>query len=209
MAQFAAEGHLTDPALPLKGYQLLSDALALPQNYQYIRVRFKTEQFRLLDWASVACISESEKDLVVGRASKALIVDVLGQQCDLLHRFGRLDERFKPLTKPLLSDAQQQQGPQAEDSQTAAPDSHGVSAVSYPQDMKLMKKALSYVQATRRWGTRLRWAAFDQKSAETLLDKLSQLNQFLVETLSKDESSRLLELQVHTPFRPSLLGKFE
>jgi hypothetical protein len=160
-------------------------------------VRLKTEQFRLLDWASVACISESEKDLVVGRAGKALIVDVLGQQCDLLHRFGRFDERFRPLTKPLLSDAEQHDGPPAEDSQTSSREAHDVAAVSYPQDMKLMKKALSYVQATRRWGTRLRWAAFDQKSAEALLDKLSQLNQFLAETLSKDESNRLLELQVH------------
>ena len=170
-----------------------------------MRVRLKAEQSRLLDWANVACMSESEKDLVVGRADRAFIVDVLGQQCDLLQRYGHFEARLQPLTEPLLSDGRQQSS-QAQDSQTSAPDLPDVSPVNYPQSKKLMKKALSYAQATRGWGTRLRWAAFDKKSVEVLLDRLGELNNFLAETLSKEESNRLLELQVFTLlFRFSLL----
>lgn len=178
------------------GYQLLSEALGLPEEYQYVRVRIKNEQFRLLDWACVVRVSESDSSLVVGRAGKAMVLDILEQQHNLLHRFGRFDERLKPVSKPLLSDVPFQ----AERAITDTVDEND-RLVKFPKSAELYQRALKYIRSTRTLPTRLRWIACDKTKIETLLVKITSLNDTLTELLNKDQLDKLLELQV----RPHLL----
>ena len=44
----------------VKAYQILIEAEGLPKKYEYLRLRLQLEQCRLLDWATVAEISDDE-----------------------------------------------------------------------------------------------------------------------------------------------------
>lgn len=84
------------------GYELLSEARGLEKNYQYIRVKFKTEQCRLLDWANVVELSEDDSTFNISHGSKDVILQILDEQYRLMFRFGRLDDRLRPLSQPFL-----------------------------------------------------------------------------------------------------------
>ena len=175
--------------------------MALPEEYQYVRVRIKTEQYRFLDWATVAGLSESDGDLVLGRAGRCMLLDILEQQHNLLHRFGRFDDRLKRLAKPLLSEVEGQDWDEAE---AAEGDSD---LVRFPASADLYKKALKYIRATRTIPARLRWVSCDKKSIEVLLGKITSLNDFLTELLDKNQVHQLLELQVITRWIPALSAR--
>ncbi|KAH7307943.1 prion-inhibition and propagation-domain-containing protein [Rhexocercosporidium sp. MPI-PUGE-AT-0058] len=177
----------------IQGYQLLSEAAALPKEYQYVRIRVRMEQFRLLDWASVAGLSENDSSLVVGRAGKAMFMDVLEQQHELLYRFGRFDHRLKPLSKPLLMELHSVTSCEPEDGTNDA-----ASLVELPRFEGLFNKVRSYLEATRTVPTRLRWAVCDKAAIDAMLSKISTLNDFLTELLSKDHADRLHEVNTRT-----------
>ena len=59
----------------------------MPKEFQYLRVRMKTEQYRLLDWAHVAQLNEHDEELLISNAFRALLLDVLDQKERLLRRF--------------------------------------------------------------------------------------------------------------------------
>ncbi|OTB00333.1 hypothetical protein M426DRAFT_66080 [Hypoxylon sp. CI-4A] len=92
----------------LKGYQLLSEASDMPKDYEHVRVRLKTEQLRLLDWARVTQISEDDSTFKLGVAGRGAILEVLHQQEELLFRFARHDKHLAPMTGLNRSDAHQQ-----------------------------------------------------------------------------------------------------
>ena len=92
------------------GYQLITDAKNMPAEFQYLRVRLKTEQYRLLDWAHVVQLDEQDDHLLISNASKGLLLDVLDQQNKLLQQFGRVDEKYKRLRRPLLTDIENHTG---------------------------------------------------------------------------------------------------
>ncbi|KAK0627408.1 prion-inhibition and propagation-domain-containing protein [Immersiella caudata] len=183
----------------IQGYQLLSDAAALPREYEYVRVRIKAEQHRLLDWACVAQMAESEESLVVGRAGKAMLLDVLEQQHNLLYRFGRFDSRLKPVARPLLREAEDGCGSSPITTAQVGAETSAL-AVEFPASPGLLKRALSYIKATRTIPARLRWAAWDKKQVEQLLSEIKALNDFLTEVLNKDQAEQLMELQIRTHY---------
>ena len=74
----------------------------MPSDLQYLRVRLKTEQYRLLDWADVVQLDVNDDSLLIGNSSKGLLLDVLDQQRRLLGAFGRLSNKYKKLARPLL-----------------------------------------------------------------------------------------------------------
>ena len=82
----------------------------MPSDCQHLRVRLKTEQYRLLDWADVVRLDETDDNILIANASKGLLLDVLDQQRRLLNQFGRLDEKYKKLSKPLLVDYVEENG---------------------------------------------------------------------------------------------------
>ncbi|KAH0542818.1 hypothetical protein FGG08_002772, partial [Glutinoglossum americanum] len=181
----------------MAGYQLLSDANDMPKTYEYLLVRLKTEQHRLLDWARVAGISETDETLSksVARLNRTLLLDILHQKESLLLGFGKLDARYqKLLQKPLLVDV-----PPPSYSKSQQLTRGGVFQDRFPGRLDtLMEKALSFVERTRRYPTKLRWATFDRKEFEDLLFKLNQFNNFMKELLDTQQQHVLRQATQET-----------
>ncbi|KAI3336525.1 prion-inhibition and propagation-domain-containing protein [Xylariaceae sp. AK1471] len=49
---------------------------------------------RLLDWADIAGLSEDDTTLIICQAIKPVLLDILDQQCRLMLRFSRVDQRL-------------------------------------------------------------------------------------------------------------------
>jgi hypothetical protein len=126
----------------------------MPSDCQYLRVRLKTEQYRLLDWADVVRLDETDDNLLISNSSKGLLLDVLDQQRRLLHQFGRLDEKYKKLSKPLLVDYAEEHDGRLPDPPVYAPtdDPQTVKRVDsdfrmrFPQSQALLKKSVEWAK---------------------------------------------------------------
>ncbi|GAW18465.1 hypothetical protein ANO14919_079410 [Xylariales sp. No.14919] len=177
-------GNLIDCLFAFLGYQLLSEASHMPEDCEHIRVRLKTEQFRLLDWARIIQISEDDSTLVIGTAGRGLLLEVLHQQQELLLSFAHYEKQLTPITEPFIS--------QTRDGNRDS------SHVHFPESEDLLQRALSYIHATRNLPKRLRWVVHHKPKVEVLLGKLTNLNDFLAEFLDRNQVGKLLELQVRT-----------
>ncbi|KAI9766439.1 MAG: hypothetical protein M1840_006546 [Geoglossum simile] len=180
----------------MAGYQLLSDAKYMPGEFEYLLVRLKTEQHRLLDWARVAGISETDETLSksVARLNRQLLLDILHQKETLLLGFGKLDSKYKKLLRPLLLD----EAPPAY-SETQQLTRRGAFQDRFPGlGDALMEKALTFVEKTRRYPTRLRWATFDREKFENLLFRLNTFNNFMKELLDTQQQHVLRQAHQET-----------
>ncbi|KAI9778872.1 MAG: hypothetical protein M1839_007835 [Geoglossum umbratile] len=181
----------------MAGYQLLSDAKNMPGEFEYLLVRLKTEQHRLLDWARVVGISETgeTRSKSVARLNRQLLLDVLHQKEKLLLNFGKLDSKYKKLLeKPMLVD--EAPPPYSEAQQLTR---RGTFQDRFPglRDT-LMENALTFVERTRRYPTRLRWAAFDREEFEKLLFRLNTFNNFMKELLDTQQQHVLRQAHQET-----------
>ncbi|KAF4954258.1 hypothetical protein FSARC_12195 [Fusarium sarcochroum] len=178
------------------GYQLFSEAKGLETNYQFFRVRFKTEQYRLLDWATIAQLSENDETLVLNKASRSVLLDVLDQQYRLMLRFGRLDDRLRPLTKPLLFEVQ-------EDDSSNSEHFEEVDSLQsrFPHTNVLLKKSLDFIHGTSKVPSRLRWAISDKAKIEDVLNKLTSLNDYLNELLNNQQLQSLTAQHTRTSYQ--------
>ncbi|KAK8057861.1 hypothetical protein PG996_011798 [Apiospora saccharicola] len=183
----------------VKGYQLFAEAKGLQQSYQYLHIRFKAEQYKLLDWANIVGLSEDDETLAFSPQGKATILEILDQQHRLLLRFGRLDNRLRPLAQPLVEEkAETDKDLSAgEKYQESATEGH---ETQFPQSNPLLRKALLHVRATAKYPARLRWAISDKKSVEELLDKLKLLNDSLHQLLSTQQLETLNDQQMRTNY---------
>lgn len=182
----------------------------MPSDCQYLRVRLKTEQYRLLDWADVVRLDETDDHLLISNSSKGLLLDVLDQQRRLLHQFGRLDDKYKKLSKPLLIDAE-------EANDGILPDPPAYSLTDYksptlqrvdsdfqrrfPQSEALLKKALEWAKKSREYPRRLKWATFDKLRMEHLVLKLTSFNDFMREMMNQSQLQSLAIKQTRTEFQ--------
>lgn len=202
----------------VQGYQLITDAKNMPAEFQYLRVRLKTEQYRLLDWAHVVQLDEQDDHLLISNASKGLLLDVLDQQNKLLQQFGRVDEKYKRLRRPLLTDIEEPNGvlPDPPAYSPAEPISPGISRVDsefqsrFPQSEALLRKSLDWAKKTRTFPKRLAWASWDKTKVETLILKLSAFNDFMREMLNASQLQTLASKQTRTEFQiMQLNGRIE
>ncbi|KAF2761380.1 hypothetical protein EJ05DRAFT_262959 [Pseudovirgaria hyperparasitica] len=189
----------------VKGYQLLSEAKGMPREFQYLRVRLKTEQYRLLDWAEVANLDEQDEGLLISNHSKGLLIDVLDQQKQALDRFGRIDERHQALRHPLVSDM-----PADTNVEPTSPDEEPRMSLEradttfegrFPRSQKLLTKSLAWAQSARTYPRRLQWASWDKQKVETLIIKLTALNDFMRELLNHNQLQLLQSRQVRTEYQ--------
>ncbi|KAJ9649526.1 hypothetical protein H2199_000302 [Coniosporium tulheliwenetii] len=197
----------------IKGYQLLSDAKGMPTECQYLRVRLKTEQYRLLDWAHVARLTERDEELLISNASKGMLLQVLDQQEQLLLRFGSIDERCKKLRKPLLSEITNlkevgvlEQPPAYTSRVSTIVSSGGQGAdldfeTRFPQSESLLKKSLAWVESRRKYPAQLRWAVWEKAKVEDLLMKLTAFNDVMKELLTGLQLQQLAVKQTRTEFQ--------
>ncbi|KAF1953510.1 hypothetical protein CC80DRAFT_551155 [Byssothecium circinans] len=191
----------------IQGYELIADAKQMPSDCQYIRVRLKTEQYRLLDWADVVRLDETDDNLLISNSSKGLLLDVLDQQRRLIHQFGRLDDKYRKLSKPLLVDYEEANGGRLPEPPAYESDSPTISRVEtdfhqrFPQSEALLKKSLDWAKKSTGVPKRLRWAVFDKTKMENLVLKLASFNDFMREMLNTQQLENLAIKQTRTEFQ--------
>jgi hypothetical protein len=182
----------------------------MPGDCQYLRVRLKTEQYRLLDWASVVQLDETDDTLLISNSSKGLLLDVLDQQRRLLHQFGRLDDKYKKLSKPLLVDFEEQHNGVLPDppaySSTAKDEGPGMQRADsfqqrFPQSEKLLRKSMEWAKKSAGVPRKLKWATFDKAKMENLVLKLNSFNDFMREMLNSAQLESLAIKQTRTEFQ--------
>ncbi|KAM5370954.1 hypothetical protein ACJZ2D_008267 [Fusarium nematophilum] len=180
----------------IKGYQLFSEARGLEKDHQFFRVRFKTEQYRLLDWATIAKLTENDETLVLNRTSKSALLDVLDEQYRLMLRFGRLDERLRPLTKPLIHEMQE-----CDISKDELLDDINSLQTRFPHTNTLLNKSLDFIHSTAKFPARLRWAISDKSKIEEILTKLTALNDYLNQLLNNHQLQNLSTQHTRTNYQ--------
>ncbi|KAJ4349867.1 uncharacterized protein N0V89_008486 [Didymosphaeria variabile] len=193
----------------IQGYELITDAKHMPSDCQYLRVRLKTEQYRLLDWADVVRLDETDDNLLISNSSKGLLLDVLDQQRRLLHQFGRLDEKYKKLSKPLLVDYVEEHDGRLPEPPAYAPadDSPTVRRVDsefrtrFPQSQVLLKKSVDWAKKSTKVPRKLKWATFDRTKIEGLVLKLTSFNDFMRDMLNSAQLESLFVKQERTEFQ--------
>ncbi|KAF2865993.1 prion-inhibition and propagation-domain-containing protein [Massariosphaeria phaeospora] len=193
----------------VQGYQLITDAKNMPSDCQYLRVRLKTEQYRLLDWAHVVRLEETDDHLLISNASKGLLLDVLDQQRRLFEQFGRLDDKYKKLTKPLLVEAAEENGLllDAPASSHTEPRSPTVGRVDsdfqrrFPQSERLLDKSLAWAKKGAAFPRKMKWASFDKAKMENLVLKLASFNDFMRDMLNTHQLQTLASKQTRTEFQ--------
>ncbi|KAK2755606.1 hypothetical protein CKAH01_17341 [Colletotrichum kahawae] len=185
----------------IKGYELLSEARGLEKNYQYIRVKFKTEQCRLLDWANVVELSEDDSTIKINQGSRTVIMQILDEQYRLMFRFGRLDDRLRPLSQPFLYEDSRTH--QIEDDESMAVDREKTEALQarFPDKSLLLERSLKFFERTSKYPARLRWAISDKAKIEEILEKLTRLNDYLAEFLNSQQVQALSAQQTQTNYR--------
>ncbi|OAG07925.1 uncharacterized protein CC84DRAFT_1256883 [Paraphaeosphaeria sporulosa] len=192
----------------IQGYELITDAKDMPSDCQYLRVRLKTEEYRLLDWADVVRLDETDDSLLISNSSKGLLLDVLDQQRRLLHQFGRLDEKYKKLSRPLLVDYVEEHGRLPEPPAYApSGDSPTVTRVDsdfrtrFPQSQVLLKKSVDWAKKSAEVPRKLKWAVFDKTKMEALVQKLVGFNDFMRDMLNSAQLESLVIKQTRTEFQ--------
>jgi hypothetical protein len=181
----------------------------MPKEYQYLRVAIKTEESRLLNWAQVTRLDEQEEHLLIAQANKQMLLDVLEEQRKLLLRFGKLDERYKPLSVPLIQDIMTLtiNGPNdmPPEYSKVGPDQvlkrESTFQNRFPRSEKILSKALEYVKSTQKYPMALKWAIFDHEAVTLLVDKLKDMNDYMESLLTQQQMQELLERQTRTEFQ--------
>ncbi|KAK3370363.1 prion-inhibition and propagation-domain-containing protein [Podospora didyma] len=172
----------------IRAYQLISEASDFEKDYQFIRIRFKTEQYRLLDFAAVAQLTERDETLIINDSNRGILLQVLDHQSKMMMRFARLDERLQPLAEPRvkLDVTSKPVG-----IQIRSDNSHDSLANRFPHANVLLQKALSLVDHSTKYPGRLRWVVFDRVKVEDLLSRLVASNNYLQELLSSHQLQML------------------
>jgi len=178
----------------IKAYQLISEASDFEKDYQFIRIRFKTEQYRLLDFASVAQLTERDDTLIINASNRNILLEVLDQQSKMMMRFGHFDDRLRPLAKPLIEAA-------ILENEQKQPKSRDQLASRFPHSNSLLRRALLFAEHGSKYPSRLRWVIFDREKVEQLLSRLVASNNFLQELLSSHERQMLRRQEVQTGYQ--------
>lgn len=187
------------------GYQLLSETSGVPKEYQYPRVVIKTEESRLLNWAYVIQLDEREENLLIAQSNeqtnKSTFLEFLEEQRKLLMRFGNLDDKYKPLSTPLIQDvlnvakrlnddftAYADEGPALE-LKRAGSTFHD----RFARSKDLLTKALACVKSTQQFPAWLKWATFDKEAMKKLITRLGIMNEYMESMLTQQQMGELLK----------------
>ncbi|PVI04882.1 hypothetical protein DM02DRAFT_517809 [Periconia macrospinosa] len=193
----------------IQGYELITDAKHMPSDCQYLRVRLKTEQYRLLDWAEIVRLDETDDNLLISNSSKGLLLDVLDQQRRLINQFGRLDDKYRKLARPLLVDYEEGNNNQLPDPPAYKTEEENRSVQRadsdfrsrFPQSHVLLKKSLQWAKQSTGYPKRLKWATFDKAKMENLALKLASFNDFMQNMLNTQQLENLVVKQTRTEYQ--------
>lgn len=178
----------------------------MPNAYQYLRVRLQAEQYRLLDWGRVANLSEQDASLSTNfRLHRHLLLEVLHQIEALLLSFGKLEDRYRQLVTDNSTSKSDIDDNEALIEYSSKPlnlrkgETLRTFQDRFPHSKDTVKrKCLDWVEKTRKYPKRLRWATFDHDSFEKLLAKLASFNDFLKGLMDSNQQFQLAEEQQQT-----------
>ncbi|KAK6359607.1 hypothetical protein TWF696_000755 [Orbilia brochopaga] len=169
-------------------YQLLLDANGMPEKYHFLWVRLQMEQHKLLDWGKISNLSEDDATISPNlHRSRHLINDVLHQIEALLLNIDGLSTRYK--LKLVVDDHPPPY------SQTERQTGLDNAARTTSSGQAIKTKALDLIARSRRYPSRLRWAAFDKDKFEALLADLTTLNDSMMYFLETEQKSAAYQLQ--------------
>ncbi|KAN0110025.1 Prion-inhibition and propagation domain containing protein [Hyaloscypha variabilis] len=181
----------------LKAYNLLADARGMPAQFQYLRIRVRTEQHRLGNWALVANLTEQSGSLSTSlQLNEALVQEVLREQETILTSFWKVSHPHTlmiddPKPGPVS-------GTEGEaDLQERVPQSKS----------SLEDRALRFVEKMRRYPSRIRWSTFDRGRLETSISQLSALNDAMMSLLDSQQQYKFHQAQIRTSMQVLHLNK--
>src|SRR3569833_360893 len=179
----------------IKGYELLIEAQGLPKKYEYLKIRLQLEESRLLDWAVVVKLSDTD-DAITGpwQIGQATAMEALKQMETLLLDLGKLSSKFnltlveclegesdidKTLTKVRLCWSRLI-------SVHVYLLRYGCQPLQAMQQV-LKHKALNFVAKARSYPERLRWVVFKGDKFELLLSRITALNDSMLHFLDSHQ----------------------
>jgi hypothetical protein len=169
----------------------------MPAQFQYLRVRVKTEQHRLGNWALVANLTEQSGSLSTSlQLNEALVQEVLREQETILTSLWKVSYPHTllvddPRPGP-LSGAEGETDLQERIPQSKSP---------------LEDRALRWVEKMRRYPSRIRWSTFDRERLETSLSQLSALNDAMMSLLDSQQQYTFHQAQTRTSMQVLHLNK--
>jgi hypothetical protein len=141
--------------------------------------------------------------------SRGMVMDILHQQQKLLASFGRLDQKYSRLVKPLLQEQREAFGIDPdrllESGGSMSEDSK--ESVQFPAAEELVRKALEWLAKSRDVPKRIRWASWDHKKMEILIVKLSDFNDKMYDALDRAQMDTMLEMQQRFNYQIVLLNR--
>jgi HET-S-like prion-inhibition and propagation protein/protein tyrosine kinase len=160
----------------------------MPAQFHYLRVRVKTEQHRLGNWALVANLTEQSGSLSTSlQLNEALVQEVLREQETILTGFWKVshphilmvdDPKPGPLSGAGGEVELQERFPHSKSS--------------------LEDRAMRCVEKMRRYPSRIRWSTFDRERLETSLSQLSALNDAMMSLLDSQQQYTFHQAQIRT-----------
>ncbi|UNI18687.1 hypothetical protein JDV02_004941 [Purpureocillium takamizusanense] len=171
----------------IKGYNLLLDAKDMPKRYRHLLVRLQMEKDKLLGWAVLAKVSESDDSLVTTmKLSRHTIQDAFREMQVLLLDVAKLNQRYS-LHLVAVEDESESDEAEAED----APEPRKL-----PEHfVTLEQRAVRLFDKTRKSPRRLRWASFDKGKFEELLSTITLLNENMTQFLNAYELEKHFKMQ--------------
>ncbi|MCJ1403382.1 hypothetical protein MMC11_006605 [Xylographa trunciseda] len=172
---------------------MLSTAKHMPADLRFLRVRLQSEEHRLLDWGTIANVSEDERLFNRSvRLNRHLVNDVLQETQVLLlgccALAGRQTAGAEPATSAATGVREAREAEALRELQPRFPQSGG----------SVRAKALHWIQSTRKYPKQLHWAIFDKKKFEELLANLGRLNDFMERLMDTASQEMLHRAQQET-----------
>ncbi|KAM7187572.1 protein kinase [Rhypophila sp. PSN 637] len=179
----------------IKGYNLILEANNMPKTCRHLLVRLQMEKEKLLGWAVLARLSDDD-GLSSGpglRLNSHTVIDALREIQVLLLDFVHLQKRYGLALVPASSTS----GDQITTEEGTSSDTAGPTILRDDYS-KLQRKALRFIDKTRKYPRKLQWAVFDKGQFETFLANLRALNDNMMGFLEAYERNRHLQMQEAT-----------
>lgn len=154
----------------------------MPRSLRYLRVRLRMERDKLVDWGVLANLSEDERTLSPGLQLHKHVVNDTLQEIKLA---------LVELTK--LSDRHNTETVNGED--TGRVINENAEVTCSQSNQKLQKRAIDFIERTRKFPGRIRWVTFDKKDFEKYLSNLTSLNDSMTYFFERHQRERQLQLQ--------------
>ncbi|KAM7209941.1 Prion-inhibition and propagation domain containing protein [Rhypophila decipiens] len=178
----------------VKGYQLLTTAAGMPKEHQHLCLRLYLEQYRFLDWAAAAELSE-DNECLGGRVyqSGLPVVASLNQIKSLLLDLNEISRRYRLTLQVDIAGSD-------ENAADPEPDLMGgpsTSSLSRNRE-SLRYRALKYAEGCAAYPGKLRWVVFHSERFGQLLARLAELNTAMLYFLNSHQKRDHYALQQST-----------